>query len=266
MNIRNKMNINRFYRTLKLFGLDPLALASSMHGLKFYLSDYIKIKKQRGKDKNFHFGRIFPILGERSSEAGTMSGHYFHQDLLVAQKIFINNPIRHVDIGSRIDGFVAHVAVFRQIELFDIRNINSNVQNIVFKQADLTKLPDDLLEYCDSISSLHAIEHFGLGRYGDQIDYYGHIKVIENIYKILKRNGKFYFSVPIGPQRIEFNAHRVFSLEYLINLFDSKFNIENFSYVNDTGELFKNVELSTDQLSSNYNCHYGCGIFELTKK
>jgi SAM-dependent methyltransferase len=266
MNVRNKINLNRLYRILKLFGFDPVALFSSILGLKFYLNDFNKIIKQRGQDKTFNFGRNFPIFSERSSEAGTMSGHYFHQDLLVASKIFINNPIRHIDIGSRIDGFVAHVAVFREIEIFDIRNLNSNVQNIVFKQADLMSLPDDLVEYCDSISSLHAIEHFGLGRYGDPIDYYGHIKVIENIYKILKRKGKFYFSVPIGPQRIEFNAHRVFSLQYLINLLDSKFYIETFNYVDDKGDLFINVELSPAQLSNNFNCHYGCGIFELTKR
>jgi len=195
-----------------------------------------------------------------------MSGAYFHQDLFVANKIYKNNPTRHIDIGSRTDGFVAHMAVFREIELFDIRSQNSKVDNIVFKQADLMNLPNELINYCDSISSLHAIEHFGLGRYGDPIDYNGHVKAIENISKILKSNGKFYFSVPIGPQRIEFNAHRVFNLGYLINLLEPKFIIENFSYVNDKGLLFKNANLSTDQIKSNFNCHYGCGIFELTKR
>ncbi len=33
--------------------------------------------------------------------------------------------------------------------------------------------------------------------------------------RMLKKEGKFYFSVPIGEQRIEFNAHRVFSVKYL---------------------------------------------------
>ena len=77
----------------------------------------------------------------------------------------------------------------------DIRKINSKVENIVYKQADLLNLPKELINSSDSVSSLHAIEHFGLGRYGDPIDYYGHERAIENIYKILKENGKFYFSV-----------------------------------------------------------------------
>ena len=61
---------------------------------------------------------------------------------------------------------------------------------------------------------------------------------------MLKRNGKFYFSVPIGSQRIEFNAHRVFSLKYLMDLFKSNFYINSFSYVDDRGDLYKNIELS----------------------
>jgi SAM-dependent methyltransferase len=194
-----------------------------------------------------------------------MSGHYFHQDLLVAQRIFANNPQKHLDIGSRTDGFVAHVASFRHIEIIDIRPVVSQVNNISFRQADLMQLPQDLMEYCDSISALHAIEHFGLGRYNDPIDYTGHLKALENIYRILKPGGKFYFSTPMGPQRIEFNAHRVFSLNYLIDLFDKRYKIDRFSYVNDAGELFENVEFNKLKVNRNYDCDYGCAIFEMTK-
>jgi hypothetical protein len=80
------------------------------------------------------------------------------------------------------------------------------------------KLPEDMKGCCDSLSSLHAIEHFGLGRYGDPIDINGHLKAITNLHLMLKPKGKFYFSVPIGKQRIEFNAHRVFSIKYLIRI------------------------------------------------
>jgi len=261
-----KRIFNQLYLIFRLFGFDAKVFKSTIIGLPFYFRDLSKIKKQKGQNNKFYFGRNFLVLNERTTEAGTMSGQYFHQDLLVAKKIFLNKPIRHIDIGSRTDGFVAHVAVFREIEIFDIRSQNSNVENIVFKQADLMNLPVELINYCDSISSLHAIEHFGLGRYGDPIDYYGHEKAIENIYKILKPNGKFYFSVPIGKQRIEFNAHRVFDIEYLIELLEPKFIIENLSYVDDNGSLFDNVDILSTQLKSNFNCHYGCGIFELTKR
>ena len=225
-----------------------------------------EIKRQKGNDSTFPLGKNRWIVKERFEESGTMSGHYFHQDLYVASRIFLNAPVRHVDIGSRTDGFVAHVAVFREIEIFDIRAQTKKVKNVLFNKADLTQLPDNLKNYCDSISSLHAIEHFGLGRYNDTIDYFGYLKAIDNIVEILQPGGKFYFSVPIGKQRIEFNAHRVFSVAYLIELVSKNFEINNFSYVDDAGDFFESVELTDAEVAKNFGCWYGCGIFELTKK
>jgi SAM-dependent methyltransferase len=253
-----------FYALLRAFGLDPVTFVKSVQRLPLFYRDLSALKKQQGDDKKFYFDKIKLQLTDRFSQAGTMSGHYFHQDLLVAKKIFQANPKKHVDIGSRLDGFVAHVAVFREIEVLDIRELKSKVKNITFKKADLMQ-PQGLENYCDSISSLHAIEHFGLGRYGDPIDYHGYLKAIDNITRILRPGGKFYFSVPIGKQRIEFNAHRVFSVSYLLDLFRNHFTINSFSFVNDKGDLFENVELKSPDVESNFNCHWGCGIFEMTK-
>lgn len=257
--------LKAFYSTLRFWGYDPRACIFNIKGLPYYFKDYYQIKNQKGIDDKFFFGKRFPILNERFAEAGTMSGDYFHQDLLVARKIYQNNPQKHVDIGSRIDGFVAHVAVFRQIEIIDIRGQKSRVNNIIFRQADLMKLPVDMINYADSISALHSLEHFGLGRYGDPIDYYGYLKALDNIYLMLQPKGKFYFSVPIGRQRIEFNAHRVFAVKYLFDLFEGKYSIDSFSYVNDEGNLIENPELTEEAINLNFGCNHGCGIFELTK-
>lgn len=243
-----------------------LKIKFSKKGNKFF-KDFNSLKKQKNSNE-FVFSRFRPVLNENSDDAGNMSGHYFHQDLLVAQKIFKNNPQKHVDIGSRTDGFVAHVAAFREIELLDIRPMNTSpVKNIKFKQVDITKVSKTDCNYCDSISSLHAIEHIGLGRYGDNISYYGYKIALLNIAKILKPKGKFYFSVPIGKiQRIEFNAHRVFSIVYLIELLKPDFEINNFSYVNDQGDLIETASYEDERAQNTFDLHYGCGIFELTKR
>lgn len=258
--------LNRMYKKMKLFGLDPKQLIRSMMGMKRYWQNLNELKKQKAGNEDFYFASRLPMMADLYKKSGVMSGHYFHQDLLIARKIFINNPKKHVDIGSRTDGFVAHVAVFREIEILDIREQKNDVKNIIFTKADLMKLPDEMKDYCDSVSALHSIEHFGLGRYGDPVDYYGHKKGIESIYKMLRNGGKFYFSVPIGEQRIEFNAHRVFSVLYLIDLLKNKFGIDSFSYVDDKGNLFEDVSLENNACLKNFGCHYGCGIFELTKK
>lgn len=232
-----------------------------------YYSDLSALGKQQRKSSiKFPLGKPYPCLADRYSESGSASGHYFHQDLLVAQKIFTNNPQIHVDIGSRVDGFIAHVASFREINVFDIRGFPPNIQNIhPFKIDLMDKINDEFVEFCDSLSCLHALEHFGLGRYGDPVNFDGFLMGLENIKKILKTEGKFYLSVPIGPQRIEFNAHRVFSVEYLLSLVTDEYKIDSFSYVDDNGDLFKHVDLQDEKISINFGCTYGCGVLELTK-
>lgn len=231
----------------------------------WFKNDFKELKRQKGNDTSFEFGSMFPILDEKEQSGGLMKGHYFHQDLYVARKIFEAKPQKHLDIGSRTDGFVAHVAAFREIELIDIRNIESKVKNITFRQANLMELPSDLVNYCDSVSSLHAIEHFGLGRYGDPIDYFGHIKAIKNISNILQKNGIFYLSVPIGPQRINFNAHRVFSVKYLLDILSDNYRIISFSYINDDDNFIEDAKLTEENINKNFLCSYGCGIFILRK-
>ncbi|MFZ4582122.1 MAG: DUF268 domain-containing protein [Paludibacter sp.] len=249
----------------KLFGINLFVFKNSIKGIPFYLNDLRNLKKHKAGNTDFIFGRNFPQFSDRFTNSGVMSGHYFHQDLYVARKIYENNPINHIDIGSRTDGFVAHLAVFREVEIVDIRPQISKTKNIIFRQADLMQLPANMINAYSSVSSLHAIEHFGLGRYGDPIDYFGHEKAIKNITQMLTVGGLFYFSVPIGLQRIEFNAHRVFSIDYLLNFFSPNFELLSFSYVDDKGDLHENITLTEDKISNNLGCSFGCGIFEWKK-
>jgi SAM-dependent methyltransferase len=247
-------------------GISISTFIAFIRGIPFYFKDYLKLRKEVSKQDQFIFGKYWPILNQRNTESGELTFHYFYQDLFFAQRIFSNKPMRHIDIGSRIDGFVAHVAAFREIEIFDIRPLDKKIPNVTFSKADLMQLPENLIDCCDSISSLHAIEHFGLGRYGDPIDLNGPEKAINNIYKIVRKGGKFYFGTPIGQlQRIEFNAHRVFSIKYLIELFDGKFKLEHFSYIDDNNELHRNIDLTSDAFLESFNLKMGCGLFELTK-
>ena len=256
-----------FLKTFGMFGIYPVKTIRSIRGLPAYSKDLKTLKKQLSfSDNDFPLGRNYPCLGDRFDNSGSAQGHYFHQDLLVARRIFLNNPIHHIDVGSRIDGFVAHVASFRAIEVIDIRPLPNHIPNVTFVQADMmAPIKTSLIESCDSLSCLHALEHFGLGRYGDPVNYHGHILGLDNLYALLKKGGTLYFSVPIGPQRIEFNAHRVFSIRYLTDYFKEKYRINHFSFVDDQGELHEHVPFTEERINDNYGCQYGCGIFELTK-
>lgn len=220
-----------------------------------------------GMEYSIPIGKLYPILDDAKAESGIGDKIYFFQDLHVAQEIFKANPSRHVDVGSRVDGLIAHVASFREIEMFDIRPLSSKIQNVKFTKCDLmSELSPDLLGCTDSLSCLHTIEHFGLGRYGDPINVNGHSAGFENLSKMVKTGGTFYFSVPLGPLRVEFNAHRVFSMEYLLKMVQGNFEIKKFSYVSDKGELHVDVPVDGEDAKRNFNCKYGCAIFALVKR
>ena len=233
---------------------------SSIRNYPRYRRDLFKFKKSGGvvthKDG---------ILVDYNSEAGSASGHYFHQDLLVASYINKNKPKRHIDIGSRIDGFVAHVASFRNIDVMDVRKLqDTGHKRISFIQADLMEENCKFLNISDSISCLHAIEHFGLGRYGDSIDPDGHKKGFNNILGMLKKGGILYISFPIANKNeIHFNANRVFSPKDIFTWANYKKSIklQNFDYVDDLGNLHRNINID----SKNIDVVHGCGIYTFKK-
>lgn len=215
--------------------------------------------KQGGK-----INHIYMILSDYSDSAGNAKGHYFHQDLLVAKLIYDNKPKRHVDIASRVDGFVAHVAVFREIEVVDIRPLEkSEHDNIKFVQADLMN-PQDLGK-TDSLSCLHAIEHFGLGRYTDPIDVDGANKGIKNLVELVDKGGRLYISFPIGQKdEVHFNAHRIFHPETILNhpSIKEKMKLIRFDFVDDSGDLHTNANVADVDSDSKYSC----GIYTFVKQ
>lgn len=244
-----------------------LPLFKYLKGMPVFLKEYGEIRRQASVSReSFPFGKLYPCLQEKDQESGVLAEHYFYQDLYVARKVFQNNPVRHVDIGSRIDGFVAHVASFREIEVLDVRDLHLAIPSVRFTRADLSAKEFPLTDYCDSLSCLHALEHFGLGRYGDPVDYDGYLIGWENMFRMLKKGGKFYFSVPIGSQRIEFNAHRVFSIAYLLGLIEKRYDIDSFAYINDAQEFIADAALDEASVRDNFGCRYGCGIFEMTRR
>lgn len=241
-------------------GVNPQRAFYSIQGLPKYAVDYVNFRRL----SNWSVA-LLPCLGDWREEAGNSRTEYFWQDLFVAKRVHDANPRRHVDIGSRLDGFVAHVASFREIEVFDIRYLQQQIPNVMFRQSDLMKSDGLPREYCDSLSSLHALEHFGLGRYGDPVDPVGYINGFRNMAGVLECGGTFYLSVPIGRQRVEFNAHRVFDPHTIVKLgIDNSLKIVDFAWISDKADIVvsKNITEDFDRLAKE---HYSLGIFIFVK-
>ncbi|MGH9423498.1 MAG: hypothetical protein ACRD3J_26225, partial [Thermoanaerobaculia bacterium] len=98
---------------------------------------------------------------DRYEAAGSLTAHYFFQDLWAATNLFESGVRRHVDVGSRIDGFIAHILPFCEVTYVDIRPLDVAWPKFRFLQGAVVSMP-----FADgevkSLSSLHVIEHIGL--------------------------------------------------------------------------------------------------------
>ena len=204
---------------------------------------------------------LAPMLSDYLDQAGAARGHYFHQDLLVATLINRAAPRRHIDVGSRVDGFVAHVAAFRPIEVMDIRPLALVHDRISVLQRDLMAGGADINGITDSLSCLHALEHFGLGRYGDPIDPDGHLKGFAALHAMLEPGGTLYLSFPIGEPGVHFNAHRVFAPGEVLGWLPGAFDLIRFDFVDDAGDL--HADAAVGEVPA---LEYGCGIYTLCKR
>lgn len=259
--------LNFYWLLSSQFGIDPRRFLRSLRGLPSYFADRHKFAKNYQAHLEWK-----PCLHDRYDEGGDTKSEYFWQDLLVARWIHEANPKKHVDVGSRFDGFVSHVASFRDIEVFDVRPITSSIPGIIFRQGDLTdtaSLPGEVSweeGYCDSLSCLHALEHFGLGRYGDPVNPVGYRLGLENMARLLAPSGTFYLSVPIGKERVAFNANWVFDPRTILNV-AKKYSLiletlTVFSHEKGIQEL-KPTETVLRQLALE---HYNLGIFTFKKR
>ena len=243
------------------FGLDPGRFVCSLLRFPRYALDLLRFRlRYKGLID------ISPCLHDRYEEAGNSESEYLWQDLLVARKIFTANPQKHVDIGSRLDGFICHIASFREIEVFDVRPVNTKIPGVTFRQVDFMKPLDGMSGYCDSLSCLHALEHFGLGRYGDQLDPTGCEKGMQNIAKILRSGGVLYLSVPVGIEKVKFNAHWIFDPRKLVRLAKSVgMQLSEFSAMRDRRILAGSYDHPQEAIAEASRYPYSLGIFTFVK-
>jgi hypothetical protein len=256
----------RIIRYLHALQLSPRKTLKACVRLPGYVANFFTYKKIMGSSSDWPLKANYPSLLDKSEGGGTASGHYFHQDLLVAQRIFARSPRLHYDVGSRIDGFVAHVATFRPIEYFDIRPVAGKAHNIVFRLGNLL-VPESLpAKSCDSVSCLHVIEHVGLGRYGDPLVPSGWKTALKSLACMLQSGGRLYLSVPIGHQCIEFNAHRVFAPTTIVQAAgELGLRLDHFAWVDDHGTLCDPIVAADRIPAAAEGLLMGCGIFEFVQ-
>ncbi|MCM1261850.1 MAG: DUF268 domain-containing protein [Butyrivibrio sp.] len=224
------------------------------------IEEYRKTNKRSNFDIQDKY--MWPIMADKYAYAGTI-GNYFLQDLWAARLICKLGVKKHFDIGSRLDGFIAHLlAADIDVTMIDVREFPGEVEGLHTIVDDATSLHQIPNESIESMSALCSLEHFGLGRYGDSIDPEACFKCFDNIQKKLKMGGKLYISLPIGKERVEFNAHRVFYASTVKECF-SDLKLEEFSCTAE-GKIEYNVDIHKYD-NDPHNGEYRYGLFLFTK-
>ena len=228
--MKNKLLLVRLYTFFLSVGFNPQLFLLAIRGLVPYIKDLIAFIYMFRKSKSKDSLIITPCLSDRYMNAGLSSSIYFIQDLYCSTLIKKINAINHLDIGSRFDGFIAQVASSKKIDVIDIRpSANSPFDNLNFIQGDITQPPKEMINSYHLVSSLHALEHIGLGRYGDRLSINGFKDGLKSCSKLVKEGGYLLISIPTTDKEnniIEFNNQRVFSRNKVIS--EVLNNLENF--------------------------------------
>ena len=199
----------------------------------------------------------YPRLHDHTKTTG-IDAHYFYVNGWAMRRIVANRPIQHMDIGSQTM-FVNLLSAVLPVTFVDYRPLDSSMEGLTNRGGDILNLPlaDGTIE---SLSCLHVAEHIGLGRYGDPLNPNGTRQACAELHRVLSRGGDLYFAVPVGRQRVCFNAHRIHAPETIMEYF-AGLDIVECCGVHDDGRYVERVGLDEFRESE-----YACGMFWFRKR
>lgn len=202
----------------------------------------------------------YPCYGDDTANTG-FDRHYVYHPAWAARIVKKINPAKHIDISSSLH-FCSVLSAFIPVDFYDYRPALLELDSLKSDSADLLNLHFES-DSVESLSCMHTVEHIGLGRYGDPIDYDGDLKAINELKRVVAPGGSLIFVVPLGAEdRIHFNAHRVYSKPQVLRLF-SDMEMEEFALIPedeaDGGLIINPSETLLSRQS------YGCGCFWFKK-
>lgn len=221
-----------------------------------FFRDWRQFRALGGDAKILDF---YPCLFDRTPTT-PINAQYFHQAQWAFLKILASGAREHVDIGSQIE-FGAYLSASTRVTFVDIRPLELNLRNWHGVSGSILALPFSDRSIT-SLSSLHVIEHIGLGRYGDPIDPAGSAKAASEIQRVLSDGGRAYVSLPIGMSRVQFNGQRVFAINEVLEMFGG-LRLRELSAVDSFGRFITTAspdEAQFTDIGSGADC--GLGLFE----
>jgi len=229
---------------------------SFLPGYKREYKQFLKLASNSNQRFELSFKNALPCLTDKTTLT-PFDSHYIYHPAWAARILVKIKPEFHIDISSTLH-FCSIISAFIPVRFYDYRPAVLNLDNLSSEKGDLTNLPFEN-DSVSSISCMHTIEHIGLGRYGDPLDYDGDIKAINELLRVTKPGGNILFVTPVGKPRIMFNGHRIYSFEQIKTYFNNC-ELLDFSLISDAAEMINNANpaLVREQV-------YGCGCFWFKK-
>jgi len=210
------MDINRINKNLRAIFFKTIKKNNQIDFFRTQFEKFKQISASSNERFQLDWEDKYPCLNDET-ETTDFDPHYIYHTAWAARIIKQISPTVHVDISSSLY-FSVILSAFIPVEFYDYRPANIKLFNLKMQSADLCNLHFNN-NSIQSLSCMHVVEHIGLGRYGDPLDYDGDLKAIEELKRVLKPEGDLLFVVPIGKPKIMFNAHRIYSYEQIITYF-----------------------------------------------
>ena len=165
---------------------------------------------------------VWPCKGDDAPVACVGDRHYEYAYVAASLRRYglVDKDI--LDIGSSGSFLPAVVAAMgNRVTCIDLREWPMRWPGLRLVQGDvLAPGGSELLSPAsfDAITCVSAIEHFGLGRYGDREDVAGDIKAMAVLREYLIPGGLLILTVPFGRGTVAFPAHRIYNRSRLARL------------------------------------------------
>lgn len=180
-----------------------------------------------------------------------------YECMFAAEMIQRIKPKNLLDIGSHRKFIIGLLANSYEVTILDVRRSfipSLNNENRIGGDAKEILMKS---ESFDVVISLCSLEHFGLGRYGDEFDLDGDKKAIKEMFRVLKPGGYLILTTTISANPvIYFNAHRVYNYK-MIEAFQKEFTVVEEKVLNTENKKFYPFILE-DISSREYDVYCGC--------
>lgn len=221
--------------------------------------------RQQGETTRIRFElaneSLWPILNEDTLQT-SFDRHYTYHPAWACRVLRRTRPALHHDFSSTLN-FIAMASAWVPITFCDYRLAALQLDGLTTRRENLTQLsfPDGSLA---SVSCMHVLEHIGLGRYGDALDYDGDLRAIAELTRVVRPGGDLLIVLPLGrTARIQFNAHRIYTWSGVLEMFGAHFDLIESALIPEQPDLGLVYSPGADLLDTQ---NLGCGCFWFKRK